>query len=383
MKPSAPLDHATTQTPCLVVDLPKMRANVGRMRRQVKEAGIAFRPHLKTAKTHEAALLMMDTPAGPATVSTLKEAEEFGARGVTDLLYAVAVSPQKLERVTALRRSGVDLQVVVDSVEGARAVARHAAAVADEIPALIEVDIDGQRCGVQPDEPQRLVEIGRTLHEGGASLRGVMTHAGGSYGAASPQEILAAASAERAGLVSMAALLREANLPCPVVSVGSTPTALASPDVKGVTEIRAGVFVFFDLFQAGLGTCRIEDIALSVLATVIGRQNRRNWIIVDAGWTALSSDRCTASQPVDQGLGLVCDAQGNPYGDLVVLRANQEHGILSLRPGSTAELPPLKVGDRVRILPNHACATATQHATCTVVDERGEIVDVWKRFNGW
>ena len=109
----------------------------------------------------------------------------------------------------------------------------------------------------------------------------------------------------------------------------------------------------------------------------------RHWIITDAGWMALSADRGTAGQAVDQYYGIVCDPEGRPYDDLVVLRANQEHGIIAARPGSAAKIPELRIGDRVRILPNHACATAAQHDQYYVMDEKNAVAATWPRFRGW
>jgi D-serine deaminase-like pyridoxal phosphate-dependent protein len=169
-----------------------------------------------------------------------------------------------------------------------------------------------------------------------------------------------------------------------VVSVGSTPTAHSATDLTGVTEVRAGVFVFFDLVMAGIGVCQVEDIAVSVLATVIGHQREKGWILVDAGWMAMSQDRGTRRQAVDQGYGLVCNTAGIPYADLIVADANQEHGIITVRPGSGGVLPDLAIGDRVRILPNHACATAAQHPCYHVVHGSSEKVEAeWLRFGGW
>ena len=168
------------------------------------------------------------------------------------------------------------------------------------------------------------------------------------------------------------------------MSVGSTPTAMLCRDFSGVTEVRAGVFAFFDLVMLGLGVCRAEDIAVSVLSTVIGYQAVQNRIIIDAGWMALSRDRGTSKQRVDQGYGLVCDRLGRPFGDVIVVEANQEHGIIGVRPGSSANLPDLKVGDLVRILPNHACATAAQHDQYQVLTPSGaEVRTIWPRFSGW
>ncbi|HTH79418.1 MAG TPA: DSD1 family PLP-dependent enzyme, partial [Ramlibacter sp.] len=124
--------------------------------------------------------------------------------------------------------------------------------------------------------------------------------------------------------------------------------------------------------------------ALSVLATVIGHQREKGWILIDAGWMAMSQDRGTRRQDVDQGYGLVCDIEGRPYPDVIVLDANQEHGIVAVRVGSNGVLPNLAIGDRVRILPNHACATGAQHRAYHVVRGTARQVDaVWPRFGGW
>jgi D-serine deaminase-like pyridoxal phosphate-dependent protein len=148
--------------------------------------------------------------------------------------------------------------------------------------------------------------------------------------------------------------------------------------------VRAGVFVFFDLVMAGLGVCSLDDIAISVLTTVIGHQREKGWIIVDAGWMAMSRDRGTTGQAVDQGYGLVCDASGQPLGDLIMEGANQEHGVLAIRAGSGQPLPDLPVGTRLRILPNHACSTGAQFDHYEVLRaEAGQPLARWSRFSGW
>jgi D-serine deaminase-like pyridoxal phosphate-dependent protein len=361
-------------TPTLLVDLPKFDANVTRMRTALARTGARHRPHLKTVKSVAAARRILPD-GGPVTVSTLLEAERFAEAGFNDILYAVGLAPAKLPRVLALRRRGVDLSVITDNVEAARAIASASAGV----PALIEIDSDGHRAGVRPDDRDALLAIAAAL---GPRLRGVMTHAGGSYDTSSADEIRAVAQRERDAVVRAAAILREAGQPAPVVSLGSTPTALYAADLAGVTEVRAGVYAFMDLVQAGLGVCGVEDIALSVLTTVIGHQREKGWILVDAGWMAMSRDRGTAAQAVDQGYGIVCDANGDPYSDFIMTGANQEHGILSLRAGSVASLPDLPIGSLVRILPNHACATAAQFEAYHVV-EGDAVTDHWPRFNGW
>jgi len=210
-----------------------------------------------------------------------------------------------------------------------------------------------------------------------------MTHAGSSYDCRTPAALRAMAEQERAAIVQAAQRLRAAGFPCPVVSVGSTPTALFAQHLDGVTELRAGVYVFFDLVMAGIGVCAVDDIALSVLATVIGHQREKGWTLLDAGWMAMSRDRGTAGQAVDQGYGLVCDLAGRPLADCILVGANQEHGILARRPGSVVDTPELQVGQQVRILPNHACSTAAQYGAYQVVGADGAVTATWQRFSGW
>jgi D-serine deaminase-like pyridoxal phosphate-dependent protein len=373
----------TLQTPCLLLDEARLRANVDRMKAHLAGLGVGFRPHLKTAKSLDVARIAMTNPEGPAMVSTLREAEYFAEGGVRDMVYGVGIAPGKLARVSAIRARGVDLAVILDSIEQAEAVAAHVRDTGDRVPVLIEVDADGHRSGISPDDGVTLVRIGQCLSQGGAVLRGVLLHAGDSYSLNDAAALAAAAENERAAAVKAAESLRSARLPCPVVSVGSTPTARFARDLTGVTEVRAGVFMIGDLFQTGVGSLAMEDIALTVLATVIGHQRAKGWIITDAGWMALSRDRGTARQAVDQGYGVVCDLSGRPYPDLIVADANQEHGIVAVRRGSTAALPKLPVGSRVRILPNHACATGAQHDCYHALDSAGAVGAVWPRINGW
>jgi D-serine deaminase-like pyridoxal phosphate-dependent protein len=177
--------------------------------------------------------------------------------------------------------------------------------------------------------------------------------------------------------------LREAGMPCPVVSVGSTPTALSAKHLRGVTEVRAGVYVFFDLVMHNVGVCAMRDIALSVLTTVIGHQDEKGWAVVDAGWMAMSRDRGTQAQKRDFGYGQVCSEDGEPIAGYVLASANQEHGILCRAEGTDTEIAGrFPIGTRLRILPNHACATGAQHPEYHAVLPNGE-VETWPRFYGW
>ena len=369
------------ETPALLLDRARMHANIARMNAEIRRHGVLLRPHLKTGKSVEIAHAMTEGWSGAVTVSTLKEADEFFAAGFRDILYAVGIAPNKLAHAAALREAGAELSLILDSVEAARAVTAFGRARDLRFPVLIEIDSDGHRAGVRPDDAETLVSIGREI-AAGAELRGVMTHGGGSYDARSPEGLAAHAELERAAVVQAAEKLRSAGLPCPVVSVGSTPTALFARDLTGVTEVRVGVYVFFDLVMVGLGVCREDEIALSVLTSVIGHQAERGQLIVDAGWMALSRDRGTAAQEIDQGLGLVCDTTGAVIGDLIVTSANQEHGIVARREGGPLDVTRFPVGTLLRVLPNHACATAAQHDCYRVLDH-DEVTAEWPRFGGW
>ena len=371
------------ETPCLVLDREKLTRNITALHARLQGRDVNLRPHGKTAKSIEVVRLALDGQAGGITVSTLKEAEYYFAHGIVDMTYAVGLAPVKLDRIAALIRKGACLSVILDSMAQAHVLAERARAHDLVIPALIEIDCDGHRSGVPPEDPL-LSEIGRFLHaQDHTALAGVLTHAGESYNCRSTDAIRALADAEREAAVKSAEGLWRLGLPCPVVSVGSTPTANFARDLSGVTEVRAGVFMFYDLVMAGLGVCGIENIALSVLASVIGHQERKGWIITDAGWTALSRDRGTASQAIDQGYGRVGDIDGRPLGDLIVTGASQEHGIIADRSGRPAHGGQLKVGDMVRILPNHACATGAMHDRYQVVDGGDDVVAVWPRISGW
>lgn len=369
-------------TPAAVIDVPRMQHNIERMQSRMNTLGVRFRPHVKTAKSVDVARAQLAAGACGITVSTLKEAEQFLAAGVRDILYAVGMVPAKLPQVLALCQRGADIKIVADSVQSALAIARFGSENAHRFEVWIEIDSDAHRSGVRADDPA-LVEIGRTLAGGGMVLGGVMTHAGSSYDLDTPDALRAMAEQERSACVLAAQRLRAAGLPCPVVSVGSTPTALSAEHLDGVTEVRAGVYVFFDLVMLNVGVCAPQELALSVLATVIGHQHEKGWAIVDAGWMAMSRDRGTQKQRRDFHYGQVCTADGQPLEGYAMLSANQEHGILG-RVGSVdgAIAERLPLGTVVRILPNHACATGAQFPTYHALAADGSI-QAWPRFYGW
>jgi D-serine deaminase-like pyridoxal phosphate-dependent protein len=369
-------------TPALILDRSRLKRNAERMRARVENLGVQLRPHVKTSKSIDVLRILDGGTTGPITVSTLAEARYFFERGVRDIVYAVGIAPVKLREIAQLIRSGCNLKIILDSSEAADAVRDFGTAEGLHIEALIEVDTDGCRAGVAPGD-ELLLEIARRLSSGlGARLAGVMTHAGGSYSARNRGDFEAIAERERAGAVAAAERLRAAGFRVDIVSVGSTPTVHYARSLEGVTEARVGVYAFGDLVQAELGTCALDDIAISVVASVIGHGRPHGRVLIDAGFLALSRDRGTADLPVDWGYGAVCDAAGTLIKDVRVESTNQEHGIVTGR-SSQIDWPRFPIGGRLRVLPNHACATAAAYDRYFVTDGDERIVDVWERVNGW
>ena len=354
-------------TPALVLDLGVLKRNLAMMRRAIaRHPGVTLRPHLKTAKSREVAMLAAPDH-GPITVSTLAEARYFAEAGWRDQIYAVGITPQKLDAVAALNAAGADVKIITDDVEAAAAIAAHGGG----LRALVEVDVGEGRGGVPPDEARA---IAAAL---GGRLAGVFTHAGHSYGGRSIAEMAAIAELERAGVVRAATALREAGFKLEIVSLGSSPTALHAERLDGITEIRAGVYMFGDLFQAQLGTHPEGDIAVTVLASVIGRKPARGALLLDSGALAMSKDRSTANAPRDYGFGLVLDMDGRTLpGDPTLTRVHQEHG-------EASPMPMLPVGTKLRVSPNHTCLTAAAFDRYHVVDGSREVIAVWARINGW
>ncbi|WP_332304088.1 alanine racemase [Rhizobium sp. GR12] len=371
-------------TPSLLLDEVKLARNTQRLAEHVKGLGASLRPHMKTAKSIDVARRIYPAQPGAITVSTLAEAEYFADHGFLDITYAIGVSPAAAKRGLELcRRTGANLKFLLDTVEQADALGAAGKAAGIVPSAFIELDVDDHRGGLKPDDPM-LIEVADRLAAAGADLVGVLSHAGESYALDSRHALIAAAENERAVTVRAAGILRARGHACPIVSVGSTPTAHFAQNLDGVTEVRAGVYMFFDLVQHGVGVCALDDLAISVLATVIGAKPEKGWVLIDAGWMALSRDRGTSGQKADQGYGVVCDVRGQVYEDLIVVQASQEHGILAMRQGSAQAMPELPIGTKVRILPNHACATAAQHDFYNVVKGESPWIQArWSRLRGW
>ncbi|MBN9307949.1 alanine racemase [Devosia sp.] len=375
----------TLETPALILDRAALLRNTTRMTDRFRALGVRLRPHTKTSKSIDVVRLALAGNFGGVTVSTLREAEYFAGHGIGDITYAVSIIPDKLERVAALIRRGVQLTVITDQIAVAEEISSRAVTLGIELDVLIELDSGEKRAGVMADSTA-LIELGKVIHRLPAlRLAGVLTHAGHSYQGRSLEAIRKVAEDERLCATTAAERLRAAGLPAPVVSVGSTPTATHGVSFEGITEVRCGVYMFGDVFQSEIASLSREDIAVSVLATIIGHRPDMNSALVDAGALALSKDRSTGAPGLaeDIGFGLVMDVNATRRIDGVTVgHVYQEHGMLvSDGPCPFDQLP---VGTRVRILPNHACMTAAMHEAYHVVDGSGtDPVATWPRINGW
>jgi D-serine deaminase-like pyridoxal phosphate-dependent protein len=373
------MDLHTLKTPSLVLDLGRVRRNAARMSARMKELGVSLRPHVKTHKCVEVARLQTAGHAGAITVSTLAEARAFAARGFTDITYAVPVEPGKFPEAIELSKRCERLSLITDDASVPPALDEAARRAGVTLDLFLKVDCGYHRCGVEPESPEAL-DIPRLIR-GARNLRfaGILTHAGHSYHARSKEELISLARHERDVMRRLAGRLRAGGVDAPTVSVGSTPTAAHYDHLEGVNEARPGNYVFFDAFQAALGSCSFDDCALTVLAAVVHRDRARRRVVLDAGAVALSKDRGAVEFDPACGYGRVLDLAGAETG-LRVGGLSQEHGEVFVE--DEALLDRLKVGERVRVLANHSCLTAAQHSHYNVL-EGESVVERWEIHRGW
>jgi D-serine deaminase-like pyridoxal phosphate-dependent protein len=377
-----PVTLGEAATPALVLDRCKLKVNCERMKSRCHALGVRLRPHMKTLKSIEVARYALATSSGGIAVSTLNEAEYFARQGLSDIQYAVCMSPDKLPRAEDILRRAPGFSFFIDSLQMARYVVEFCRSRRVRLRVWLEIDSGEHRTGVDPENPEMLA-IAHVLRDSAVEFEGLATHAGQSYLSLRPEELPIVAESERLAVTLAAEKLRNEGIRVKGVSAGSTPTATHLMSAQGLTELRAGVYMAGDLFQVAVGSLSFEDIAVTVLATVISHNVRLNQVVVDAGGLALSKDRSTATGPgPDMGYGYVLDVLGRPIAPgLTVVDVHQEHG--EVRFGSKLLHERMPIGSRVRIVPNHVCMTAAMYGNYLVVDGSDSIVDTWGRTNGW
>jgi D-serine deaminase-like pyridoxal phosphate-dependent protein len=367
------------KTPCLILDIERVRKNAERVSEIALKNNVRLRPHIKTHKCVEVAKIQTAKHNGAVTVSTLAEAWAFAKNGFTDFTYAVPIEPGKFAELIEIVKSGAKLNVITDDAEIPPALNQAAKNADVKISVFLEIDCGDHRSGVAPHSAE-VFEIAQFITESSnLNFAGILTHAGHSYEARSIEGIAKIAAEERDIMVALAEKLRSENIEVPTVSIGSTPTINHIDHLDGIDEVRPGNYIFFDAFQATLGSCAFEDCALTVLAAVVHRGFGQKKIIVDAGAIALSKDRGAVLFDENCGYGRVLDVDGNELG-LRIGSVSQEHGVIKVE--NEELLQKLKVGSRVRILANHSCLSAAQHTHFNIL-ENGEIIDKWVIHRGW
>jgi D-serine deaminase-like pyridoxal phosphate-dependent protein len=373
------MTFTTLATPTLLLEKEKLMTNIARMQANANRLGVQLRPHLKTLKSAKAAEALMASGARGMTVSTLKEASYFLEHGFKDITYAVGMVPSKLSEVASLMARGADLKIMTDNHEVAQVIATEANQSGTCYKLLIEIDCGDNRGGLLPGS-EELLHIAELIENSTAHLQGVLTHAGHSYEVNKTPAIEKIAEQERDAAVLAATRVRAAGYTIDTVSLGSTPTGLYAKDLSGITELRAGVYTVFDMDQQSRGVCQTDEIALSVLSSIIGHNKAAGKILLDAGGLALSKDRSADKFRPELGYGQICDLDGTVIPDLYVTSVSQEHGHVSIRNPSDFDL--FAIGSLLRILPIHACMTAAAYDYFNII-ENGVLTEKWHRVSGW
>lgn len=331
----------TLSTPAVLIDLDRVEANLKRAQDYADAHGLPLRPHIKTHKLPRFAKRQIELGAAGIACQKLGEAEVMADAGLNDILIPYNIlGEEKLGRMRALARR-IRLRVCADSLT---TVDGYAGAMRGEpapLGVLVECDTGMGRCGVQT--PEEALALARVIDASpDLSFDGLMTYpAAGRIGEAA------------AWLREAVDLLSAAGLPARIVSSGGTPDLWSAHKVTAATEHRPGTYIYLDRAQVKAGVGTVCDCALTVLATVVSRPTPTR-AIIDAGSKTLTSDTFGL-----EGFGLILEA---PEARIVSL--SEEHGTVLLPDGQADRL---KVGDRVRIVPNHACPVSNLFDTVYLV----------------
>ena len=357
------------ETPALLLYRDVMERNLKHMADRAKRLGVALRPHIKTHKCLELGRRQAAQGAQGVTVSTLFEAEAFARGGFSDLTWAFPLDRTHLPHVKRITDSGATLRVILDDLQTAKALSGTGLHV------WLKVDCGYHRAGVDPSSRYGL-DVARELGaERGVTFDGILSHSGHAYRTRNKDEAAQVAEQERQVMAWFAELLRKDGLPVRGVSVGSTPAMAAVKDLTGVTEARPGNYIFYDRTMVLIGCCEPQDVAVSVLATVVSHQPGASHFVVDAGALSLSKDLGPAHLGLETAFG---EVKGHP--ELTVASVSQEHGLIRAAAPAAIE-GKFKVGEQIEIIPNHSCLTEA-HFDEYVVIEGGRMIDCWKIERG-
>jgi len=339
---------STLPTPQVLIDRARLTRNIDRVQHMASSAGMRLRPHAKTHKSPVVAKLQIERGAVGVCCAKLGEAEVFVDAGVTDIRLPYPVNPINAPRLVALMDRAA-MSIIVDNLDVARGWSGAMTAGARTLDVLIKVDVGFHRCGIDPGaDPLSFIQSIASMP--GLRLRGLLSHAGHGYHAASEDELRTIAQLEAETLTTLRERAANTGITFDEISVGATPTLRYSARQRGITELRPGNYVYFDRTQLALGSAALDDCALTVLATVVAKHPGR--IILDSGSKTLTNDTARGITKAP-GYGAVLTDAGTIDDTLLVERLSEEHATVRVD-GETH----LKPGDRVRILPNHACTVS-------------------------
>src|SRR3954451_18413514 len=292
-------------TPQVLVDRPRLAANIDRVQQMASVAGMRLRPHAKTHKSPVVARWQIDRGAVGICCAKVGEAEVFADAGIRDIRLPYPVNPANADRVLALMDRAT-ISIIVDHIDVARGWSDAMRRAGRTLDVLIKVDVGFHRCGIDPNG-DALGFIQTTAAMPGLRVRGLLSHAGHAYHAASEDQLRAIAKAEAETLASLRARAAESGIALDEISVGATPTLRFSAGQPGITELRPGNYVYFDRTQVSLGAATLDDCALTVLATVVSKHAGR--IILDCGSKTLTNDQARGITPAG-GYGAVLAPDG-------------------------------------------------------------------------
>jgi len=355
-------------TPAVLIERPRALANIDRLQRAADARGIRVRPHAKTHKSPIVAGWQIARGAIGICCAKIGEAEAFADAGIADIRIPYPLNPANASRVLALM-DRTTLSFIVDHRTVARGWSDAMAAAGRRADVLIKVDVGFHRCGIDPAPATAIPFIRDVAAMPGLNLRGLLAHAGHAYHAKSEDDLRAIAMDEAQTLRTLAGAARTAGVAIDELSAGATPSARFSLEQDGLTEYRAGNYVYFDRTQVGLGAATLDDCALTVLATVVSKPVDGR-LILDSGAKTLAADGARGFAPL-AGHGTVLRDIArlrNPDADLIVERLSEELATVRVASGHTA----LEPGDRVRLVPNHSCVVSNLVDRAWITDQ-GEI----------
>lgn len=338
--------------PTLIVKEDICRDNIRRMAEKANVSDVIFRPHFKTHQSTLVGNWFREYGIKSITVSSANMAREFASAGWDDITIAFPANLREIPEYNAMA-ADINLNLLTDSSE---VTATLGANIKNPVGIFIEIDAGYGRSGIPYEKEKEIEKIIYLIdHAKQLSFKGFLTHSGNTYEACDTNEIKAIHQEVNEILLDLKKKFI-GDHPDLIISIGDTPSCSILSDFHSVDEIRPGNFVYYDLMQYYLGSCKLSDIAVSVACPVTGIYPERNEIVIYGGAVHLSKEYLEQD---DKFYGLLVnytdDGRTEPIPVTRLISISQEHGIIRTSPEF---LKTVKHGDLLGILPIHSCLTA-------------------------